>query len=177
MNRGDGTFDEPVTFSRSGINVAVRDFDGDGDADLAMSKAQNLLIVRTNDGSGGFGPQQVITTAAAGAIAVYSADLDGDGDADVLSASSEDNKVIVPDVLASSLYDNKIVWHDNRYLNFFGLEQVIKVGPMSGRSNVSWVLEKHGVEPTEDRVRGVLELAKKTPRLLTDEEVIAAAGG
>jgi len=58
----------------------------------------------------------------------------------------------------------------------FGLEQVIRVGPMSGKSNVAWVLEKHGVEPTEERVQGVLLLAKQTPRLLSDEEVLAAAG-
>jgi len=58
----------------------------------------------------------------------------------------------------------------------FGLEQHIKVGPMSGRSNVAWVLERHGLEPTEERVQSVLDLAKETPRLLTDEEVLAAAG-
>ena len=58
----------------------------------------------------------------------------------------------------------------------FGLEQVIRVGPMSGRSNVAWVLEKNGVEATEERVQDVLSLAKETPRLLTDEEVLAAAG-
>jgi 2-isopropylmalate synthase len=58
----------------------------------------------------------------------------------------------------------------------FGLEQVIKVGPMSGRSNVSWVLERHGVAPTDDAVAKVLEKAKETPRLLTDDEVLAAAG-
>ena len=58
----------------------------------------------------------------------------------------------------------------------FGLEQVIKVGPMSGRSNVSWVLEKEGIEPTDERVQAVLELAKQTPRVLTTEEVLAAAG-
>ncbi|HEX6882626.1 MAG TPA: LeuA family protein [Planctomycetota bacterium] len=59
----------------------------------------------------------------------------------------------------------------------FGLEQVIRVGPMSGKSNVAWVLERHGIEPTEERVQGVLALAKQTPRLLSDEEVLAAAGG
>ncbi len=58
----------------------------------------------------------------------------------------------------------------------FGLEQVIRVGPMSGKSNVAWVLEKHGVEATEERVSAVLALAKETPRMLTDEEVLAAAG-
>ena len=59
----------------------------------------------------------------------------------------------------------------------FGLEQVIKVGPMSGKSNVAWVLEHHGVEVTDDAVLRVLELAKETPRLLTDDEVLAAARG
>jgi len=57
----------------------------------------------------------------------------------------------------------------------FGLEQVIRVGPMSGKSNVAWVLERHGVEPTEGRVQAVLALAKQTPRLLSDDEVLAAA--
>ena len=59
----------------------------------------------------------------------------------------------------------------------FGLEQVIKVGPMSGKSNVAWVLERHGVEPTDEAVQSVLELAKETPRLLTDDEVVGAAKG
>ena len=58
----------------------------------------------------------------------------------------------------------------------FGLQQVIKVGPMSGRSNVTWVLEQHGVEPTEERIKEVLQLAKRTPRMLTDDEVLSAAG-
>jgi 2-isopropylmalate synthase len=57
----------------------------------------------------------------------------------------------------------------------FGLEQQIKVGPMSGRSNVAWVLEKQGVEPTEEAVKSVLDLAKRTTRMLTDEEVVRAA--
>ena len=59
----------------------------------------------------------------------------------------------------------------------FGLEQKIKVGPMSGRSNVAWVLERHGVEPTDAAVQAVLDLAKQTPHLLDDDEVVAAAKG
>jgi 2-isopropylmalate synthase len=59
----------------------------------------------------------------------------------------------------------------------FGLEQVIRVGPMSGKSNVAWVLERHGVQPTDERVQRVLDLAKTTPRLLTDAEVLGAANG
>jgi 2-isopropylmalate synthase len=57
-----------------------------------------------------------------------------------------------------------------------GLEQAITVGPMSGRSNVIFFLERHGVEPTDQAVASVLELAKSTPRLLTDREILQAAG-
>jgi 2-isopropylmalate synthase len=60
--------------------------------------------------------------------------------------------------------------------DLFGLEQVIAVGPMSGKSNVIFFLEKHGVEPTEAAVAGVLEKAKATPRLLTSDEILQAAG-
>lgn len=56
-----------------------------------------------------------------------------------------------------------------------GLEQSIKVGPMSGKSNVAWVLEKHGMDACDESVQRVLNLAKTTPRLLSDEEVIGAA--
>ena len=57
----------------------------------------------------------------------------------------------------------------------FGLEQRILVGPMSGKSNVAWVLEKNGIEPTDEVVRKVLEYAKSSARNLADEEVVAAA--
>jgi 2-isopropylmalate synthase len=59
--------------------------------------------------------------------------------------------------------------------DLFGLEQVIAVGPMSGRSNVTWFLEKRGITPSDDQVQRVLELAKKTPRLLTEDEILQAA--
>jgi len=58
-----------------------------------------------------------------------------------------------------------------------GLEQVIKIGPMSGKSNVIWFLEKHGLAASEAAVERVLTLAKATPRLLNDAEILAAAKG
>ncbi len=58
----------------------------------------------------------------------------------------------------------------------FGLEQKISVGPMSGRSNVIWFLERRGIQATDERVRAVLERAKASDRLLTEEEVLEAAG-
>jgi 2-isopropylmalate synthase len=56
-----------------------------------------------------------------------------------------------------------------------GLRQNVRVGPMSGRSNVLWVLERLGLEPDEKRVQRVLEVGKKSKRLLTDEQVRQAA--
>jgi len=50
------------------------------------------------DGLGTFGPQQIITLEADGALSVFAVDLDGDGDNDVLSASQ------IGDMIA---------WHEN----------------------------------------------------------------
>jgi isopropylmalate/homocitrate/citramalate synthase len=57
-----------------------------------------------------------------------------------------------------------------------GLEQRVLVGPMSGRSNAAWALEKLGIEPTEERVQRVLAVGKTSKRLLTDDQVRKAAG-
>jgi len=46
---------------------------------------------------------------------------------------------------------------------------------MSGKSNVTWFLEKRGIHATDEQVARVLELAKKTPRLLTEAEILSAA--
>ncbi|MBI1849891.1 MAG: 2-isopropylmalate synthase [Planctomycetes bacterium] len=54
----------------------------------------------------------------------------------------------------------------------FGLEQVITIGPMSGRSNVVYWLEKHGVRVTDVVVEQVLAAAKKSSRVLRDEEIL-----
>ncbi|MFT5127889.1 MAG: VCBS repeat-containing protein, partial [Rhodothermales bacterium] len=68
--------------------------DGDGDADvLSASAGDDKIAWYENLGDGSFGPQQVITAAADGAVTVYATDLDGDGDADVLSASNGDDSI------------------------------------------------------------------------------------
>ncbi|MEQ8763548.1 MAG: LeuA family protein [Planctomycetota bacterium] len=52
-----------------------------------------------------------------------------------------------------------------------GREQSIRVGPMSGRSNVIFWLQKHG-QPTDDgTVDRIFQAAKESKRLLTDEEI------
>ncbi len=57
-----------------------------------------------------------------------------------------------------------------------GREQRIEVGPLSGESNVVFWLEKHGFEPTRERIDRVMAVAKASDRVLTEDEVRAAAG-
>jgi 2-isopropylmalate synthase len=54
----------------------------------------------------------------------------------------------------------------------FGLEQVIEIGPMSGRSNVIYWLEKRGLEPDEERVNRIYECAKQSSAVLEEEEIL-----
>src|SRR5690606_18412306 len=58
--------------------------------------------------------------------------------------------------------------------HLFGLDQIIDIGPMSGKSNVSFWLEKRGIEPTEERITAIYNRAKQSDRLLTTEEVLQA---
>ncbi len=58
-----------------------------------------------------------------------------------------------------------------------GRDQEIAVGFMSGASNVRYWLEERGVEASEPRVRAVLDLAKTTRKLLSDEEIFGAIVG
>jgi 2-isopropylmalate synthase len=52
-------------------------------------------------------------------------------------------------------------------------EQMIEIGPMSGKSNVIFWLERHGIEPTAERVDKVFNRAKQSATVLTDQEVMA----
>jgi 2-isopropylmalate synthase len=60
--------------------------------------------------------------------------------------------------------------------HWFGLEQRIDVGPMSGKSNIVFWLERHGVDATEERVERVFARAKLADRLLTDREILELCG-
>jgi 2-isopropylmalate synthase len=54
----------------------------------------------------------------------------------------------------------------------FGLEQIIDVGPMSGKSNVHFWLERHGIAATDDIVERVYARAKSSDHTLTEEEIL-----
>ena len=54
----------------------------------------------------------------------------------------------------------------------FGLEQVIEIGPMSGKSNVIYWLEKRGIEPSETLVNRIYERAKAAHGVLEEREIL-----
>jgi 2-isopropylmalate synthase len=57
--------------------------------------------------------------------------------------------------------------------HYFGLEQIIEIGPMSGKSNVIFWLERKGVPPTDDLVERIFDRAKASDRCLTEQEILA----
>ncbi len=60
--------------------------------------------------------------------------------------------------------------------HLFGLEQVIDVGPMSGKSNVLWWLEKRGIAATDDVVERVYQRAKASDHTLSEAEILECVG-
>ena len=112
--------------------VDAADLDGDGDLDvLAAMHGEGRVAWYENDGLGGFGPAQNITTAAASVRCVLAADVDGDGDADVLSASQGDDKV---------------AWYENTDgLGTFGPQLVITTAADGTRSVRAADLDGDGV--------------------------------
>jgi 2-isopropylmalate synthase len=59
--------------------------------------------------------------------------------------------------------------------HLFGLDQIIEIGPMSGKSNVLFWLERHHISANEAVVTRILDAAKQSARVLTDAEIDALA--
>jgi 2-isopropylmalate synthase len=57
--------------------------------------------------------------------------------------------------------------------HLFGLDQVIEIGPMSGKSNILYWLARHRIPAGEALVNRIFDAAKQSARVLTDEEVLA----
>jgi 2-isopropylmalate synthase len=61
--------------------------------------------------------------------------------------------------------------------HLFGLEQIIEIGPLSGRSNVIYWLEKRDIPVTDDLVDRIYNAAKQASRVLTEEQILALISG
>jgi isopropylmalate/homocitrate/citramalate synthase len=55
----------------------------------------------------------------------------------------------------------------------FGLEQIIDIGPMSGRSNVLFWLERHGIPSDDELVERIYKRAKASDHTLSHAEIMA----
>jgi 2-isopropylmalate synthase len=56
--------------------------------------------------------------------------------------------------------------------HMFGLDQIIDIGPMSGKSNVLWWLEKHGIPVTDGVVERIYRRAKQSDHTLSEAEIL-----
>jgi 2-isopropylmalate synthase len=61
--------------------------------------------------------------------------------------------------------------------HLFGLEQIIEIGPMSGKSNVFFWLERHNIPADEALVARLLDAAKQSARVLREDELLAICSG
>jgi hypothetical protein len=107
------------------------DLDGDADVDVVTSSLYDDTVewYENLDGTGSFGPRQVITDSVVDPYSVFVADLDGDSDNDVLSVS---------------LLDDKIAWYENtdgagsfgpqRLIGWIGGPRWIHVADLNGDS-------------------------------------------
>jgi isopropylmalate/homocitrate/citramalate synthase len=59
----------------------------------------------------------------------------------------------------------------------FGREQIIDIGPMSGKSNVLFWLERRGMPTTDEVVDKIYRRAKGSDHTLTEREILECVGG
>jgi 2-isopropylmalate synthase len=60
--------------------------------------------------------------------------------------------------------------------HYFGLEQVIEIGPMSGKSNILFWLSRKGVPCSEELVDRIYQKAKAADRILSEAEIMECCG-
>ncbi|HYA24104.1 MAG TPA: LeuA family protein [Terriglobales bacterium] len=59
----------------------------------------------------------------------------------------------------------------------FGLEQVIDIGPMSGKSNIHFWLERHGIADSDEVVDRIYRRAKASDHTLSEAEILECLNG
>jgi hypothetical protein len=98
---GQGTFgteqiiyNEPNSYPET---IYLSDIDSDGDLDV-FSYANIQIFWQENNGTGSFGPIQIISTGFYGCDSIVAADIDNDGD---------------KDLFASDWAGGQVVWHEN----------------------------------------------------------------
>lgn len=116
LGNGDGSFGfaASTVVSSSGLrDVAVADFDGDGNADVAVTGQANKVWVLPGNGSGGLGtPASFAVGSDPRSIAI--ADLNGDAKADVVTANRGSGNVSIL-LNTSTFVVTALAWGSNDY--------------------------------------------------------------
>ncbi|HXO43872.1 MAG TPA: LeuA family protein [Candidatus Cybelea sp.] len=60
--------------------------------------------------------------------------------------------------------------------HMFGLEQIIEIGPMSGRSNIVYWLGKRGIAASDEIIDRIFAAAKQSACVLSESEILALVG-
>ncbi|MFN5847926.1 MAG: T9SS type A sorting domain-containing protein [Chitinophagales bacterium] len=91
-NLGSGTFSSKITITNSALDIrsiCTADVDNDGDLDLLSGSyfPNGMVAWYANNGSGNFGPQQIISNSSIDVKTIVASDLNNDSLPDVLVAS------------------------------------------------------------------------------------------
>lgn len=121
---GEGTFGSLNIIGSSGNNgryLAIADFDGDNDLDVAASSSGSELLswFENIDGEGTFGSSITIASGGLAIADIYAADIEGDGDFDIVTSSNGDDEV---------------AWYQNNGFGVFGSKQSISTDVLNARS-------------------------------------------
>jgi len=101
LGNGDGTFQSEIDTSglniSRGVNgIALGDFNGDGNADLAVANnASGTISILFSDGNGSFAFNNSYVVGTNQAYAVVAADLNNDGHPDLVATDSNVNEAYV----------------------------------------------------------------------------------
>ena len=109
LNQGDAVYGDPSHYtvsSRGSWDIALGDFDEDGDLDVVVPVADafwetgNTVALFLNDGAGAFPVSRTFTVGGPAPTGVAVADFDGDGHLDVATANhqnfQEDGSLSIP---------------------------------------------------------------------------------
>jgi 2-isopropylmalate synthase len=55
--------------------------------------------------------------------------------------------------------------------HLFGMEQIIEIGPMSGKSNILFWLERHSIPVSDELVDRIYRRAKSSDHTLSEAEI------
>ena len=115
MGQPGSLFAAPIdlfTTNDDPVGVVARDFDGDGDIDVAVAEEgfqTNSLVYFANDGTGAFPVRSVLTTVLGNPTDLKAADLDGDGQVDLVSTSFNDDKLAAYRNIGGGNFDSQLI--------------------------------------------------------------------